>query len=126
MRAENNIFEDVKIDELGISEADSYYDSQLISSINLVLMIGWQAGVYQRSKPFLLEDCSETWDDLIGNSTDKEQAMGVREWVKKRVKLEFDPPTNTNLLQATKDITAETEYRLGIAMDLRIFDGGSE
>lgn len=126
MRAENNIFEDVKIDELGISEFDSYYDNQLISDINLALMIGWQAGVYQRKKPFQLEDCSETWEDLISESEHKEQAINVREWVKKRTHLMFDAPTNTNLLQATKDVTAETEYRLGLAMDLGIFDGGSD
>lgn len=52
---------------------------------------------------------TETWADFIG---DIKLIRNVKDYVCSKVRMKFDPPANSTILQALKDNIAECEWRL--------------
>lgn len=96
---------------LGIGETYNHFDPDLIIHINSVFFTLNQLGVGPE-EPFSITGSEETWDEF---TTDKINA--VKTYVELRVKLYFDPPTNSSLLNAMKDDVRELEWRLNVAVD---------
>lgn len=94
---------------IGIPEACSDFDSQLISDINSVLFTLHQIGAGP-SDIFLIEGPNDTWDDLGRFS----YSPIIQDYVHKKVKLTFDPPNSSFHLEALKAQIAEVEWRLRI------------
>ena len=69
---------------------------------------------------FVVEDGTEEWSDLLGNNTDFE---GVKQLVGLKVKLMFDPPSNSSVMQAINDQIKDLEWRLYIWKDMDRLDG---
>lgn len=100
--------------QVGIDEECDAYDVDIIGHINSVFFILWQLGVGPK-KCYRIESESETWDEFTQGNDELE---AVKTYIGQKVKLMFDPPTVSSLLQALKESIAEFEYRLNIAAEI--------
>ena len=118
----DNILNSVK-KMCNVAEDDSSFDQDLIIYINSALMTIMQEW-HGMDHAFRVEDGSETWDDLLGaGETDYE---GVKELVGLKVRLVFDPPSNSSVMQALKDEIQNLEWRMYIWKDNERLAGATE
>lgn len=99
---------------LGPGADNNDFDMDIIIHINSAFAILTQLGVGP-SEGFSIENEFPIWDDFI-SSEDKRFRM-VKTYVYMKVKLVFDPPTNSSHLQALKDAVDEYEWRLNVAAE---------
>lgn len=93
---------------LGISKDCTDFDADIIIHINTTFMILNQLGVGEEG--FQIEDNSATWDEFVN----LEQLSAVKSYVHLKVKLLFDPPTNSFLVDAINESIKELEWRLNV------------
>lgn len=99
---------------LGITSDYTAFDSELIMSINSAFFVLWQLGVgNDTSEPFRITSANDTWDEFV----DAGQIDVCRSDIALRVRLMFDPPTNSFLVEAIKDQIKEYEVRMTYAID---------
>lgn len=110
---------------LGIAEEYTAFDPDIIMSINSVFAILEQLGVGPDGG-FSITDSSTTWNDYFEASEDIEQNEAVKNYIALKVKLMFDPPTSSTVMQATTNLTSELEWRLNVACDKTHGYGGSD
>lgn len=98
---------------LGVLESDESFDSELIMLINSVLMVIMQEwhGV---DHAFVIEDKTAVWSDFLGDDVDYE---GLKLYIGLRVKLVWDPPTNSAVIEAMKNEMQDLEWRMYIWKD---------
>lgn len=99
---------------LGITEADTNFDSDIIMHINTVFLILNQLGVGPE-KCFTIEDDVATWNDFIPEGFDVEM---VKTYIYLKVKLVFDPPASSTVLQCIEKSISEMEWRLNTVVEL--------
>ena len=87
---------------------DTNFDPELILHTNGALMIMTQLGVGPK-EGFSITSRDQTWQELLLGRTD---LNGVFNAVYLRVKLIFDPPTNSFLVAAIKEQIKEYDWRL--------------
>ena len=87
---------------------DTNFDPELILHTNGALMIMTQLGVGPK-EGFSITSKDQTWQELLLGRTD---LNGVFNAVYLRVKLIFDPPTNSFLVAAIKEQIKEYDWRL--------------
>ena len=97
---------------LGINPEYREFDQDIIMHINTVFMILNQLNVGP-SEGFFIEDGSEEWSDYT--TTLNENA--VRTFIYLKVKLMFDPPTSSALIDIINNMLAELEWRLYLEGD---------
>ena len=95
---------------LGIAEEYKQFDQDLIIHINSVLMALTQIGV-GRCEGMRIRDGSTTWNDLLSNISNLE---AVKTYVYLKVKMVFDPPTSSSVMDAMNRSISEYEWRLNI------------
>ena len=98
---------------LGIDEEYTQFDNDIIMHINTVFLNLTQLGVGPE-EGFLIEDDAATWDDFIGDSS---QLQAVKTYVYLKVKLLFDPPLSSSVIESINRIISELEWRLNVAVD---------
>lgn len=98
---------------LGIAEEYVHFDADLITHINSVFSILAQIGVGP-SKGFKITGATETWDDFI---QDEDLIQSTKTYVYKKVKLMFDPPDRSAVMESTKSVINELEWRLNVAAE---------
>ena len=98
---------------LGITEEYTHFDTDLIMHINSVFMILTQLGVGPE-EGFFIEDEDAVWTDFMGESPTVEL---VKSYVYLKVKLLFDPPTSSAVIESTNRMISEFEWRLNVAVD---------
>ena len=98
---------------LGIDEEYTQFDSDIIMHINSVFLNLTQLGVGP-SEGFQIEDDSDTWEDFIGDSN---QLQAVKSYVYLKVKLLFDPPLSSSVIESMNRMIAELEWRLNAAVE---------
>lgn len=112
---DNNILQSVK-SVLGgglVSYADGAFDFQLMLHINSVFVILNQLGVGPSS--IFVADQNSTWNDfLVDSSVDLNL---VKSYMYLRVRLLFDPPSSSFVLDAIKEQIKEFEWRLNVQVD---------
>lgn len=96
---------------LGFTEEYEAYDKELIMHINTVLMILTQLGIGP-SEGFSIHSKEVTWSDFLGSELAKLE--GVKSYVGQRVRLMFDPPTSSTVMESMDRTIKELEYRLYI------------
>ena len=95
---------------LGITAECKDFDPDIIMHINSVFMVLNQLGVGP-SEGFRIEDDSTEWDDFI----EEEDCLdAVKSYMHLKVKLLFDPPLNSSVMEATKQMINEYEWRLNV------------
>lgn len=98
---------------LGIEEEYTQFDNDIIMHINSVLLNLTQLGVGP-AEGFLIEDDTATWEDFIGDSN---QLQAVKSYMYLKVKLLFDPPLSSSVIESMNRMTSELEWRLNVAVD---------
>lgn len=90
------------------------FDSQIIFYINSTFATLHQLGLGPENG-FCINDNLSTWEEFIGS--DDSRFNDVITYVGLKVKMLFDPPTNSTLLSAMKEAIKEAEWRLNISAE---------
>ena len=98
---------------LGIAEEYTQFDEDIIMHINTVFLNLTQLGVGPE-EGFLIEDDVASWEDFINDNT---QLQAVKTYVYLKVKLFFDPPLSSSVIESMNRMIAELEWRLNVAVD---------
>lgn len=98
---------------LGIPEEDSAFDNDIVMHINTVFGILAQMGVGSQDG-FSITGYEETWDSFAENQTKLEM---VKSYIYLKVRLLFDPPQNSSLIESINRLISELEWRLNVAVD---------
>lgn len=98
---------------LGIVEEYTHFDEDLIMHINSVLLILNQIGVGP-PEGFSIKDEFSVWEDFIPES---QKLEFVKSYVYMKVKLLFDPPISSAVLESTNQMISELEWRIQVATD---------
>lgn len=98
---------------LGISEEYEHFDADLIMHINSVFMILTQLGVGP-SEGFRITDKSEIWTDFISEPA---RIDLVKSYMYLKVKLLFDPPSSSAVIESMNRMISEFEWRLNVAAE---------
>lgn len=98
---------------LGITEDYTHFDNDIIMHINSVFSILTQLGVGD-ANGFSISDQSANWSDFIADETHIEL---VKSYVYLKVRLLFDPPQSSALIEAMNRQISEFEWRLNVAVD---------
>lgn len=96
---------------LGITDDYTHFDSDITIHINSVFMILSQLGVGPVNG-FTITDKSDTWSDFI--PADNKNFESVKTYVYLKVKLLFDPPMSSAVMEAMKQMISELEWRLNV------------
>ena len=107
---------------IGISEEDESFDTDLIIHINSVLMILNQLGVGPEDG-FSITDKSAVWTDVIG---DNKLIEATKTFVGLKVRLIFDPPTSSAVLDSINKTISELEWRINVMVENKANKTGGE
>ena len=92
---------------LGITEDYEHFDADIIMHINSVFMILKQLGVGP-TEGFSINDKTATWDEFVSDK----QMEAVKSYVGMKVRLLFDPPLNSAVMECMNRMINELEWRL--------------
>ena len=95
---------------LGLGEDYAEFDQDIIMHINAIISNLVQMGVCPE-KGFIVTDEKATWKDLMGSTKKLEQ---IKSYIYLKVKLLFDPPTNSAAIESMNKIASEFEWRMYI------------
>lgn len=98
---------------LGITEEYTHFDADLVMHINSVFMILNQLGIGP-AETFYIEDDLATWSDFL---PDGKNVGLVKSYMHLKVRLLFDPPLGSAVLEAMNRQISEFEFRLNVAFD---------
>lgn len=100
---------------LGVPEEYKQFDDDIIMHINTVFLNLTQLGVGP-NEGFSIEDDSTYWDDFV-DVTSNAQLQAIKSYMYLKVKLLFDPPLSSAVIESTNRMIAELEWRLNAAVD---------
>lgn len=98
---------------LGIAEEYEHFDSDIIMHINSVFSILNQLGVGP-SEGFSIKDKSATWKDFL---SDSQKLESVKSYMYLKVRLLFDPPLSSGVMESMNRMINEFEWRLNVEVD---------
>lgn len=111
---------------LGITADAKEFDGPIIMHINSVFSTLKQLGIGPKNG-FMIRNDSDTWDKFLGyisipdaasvpsyNEEDPLYVEMVKTYMYMKVKMVFDPPTNSSLIEAMKNQINEIEWRLTV------------
>lgn len=93
--------------KLGILEDYTHFDEEIILDINTSFMILNQLGIGPE-EPFMITGATEIWDDFIEDGP----IEAVKSYIPLKVRLLFDPPQQSFMLNSVQDRIAELEFRM--------------
>jgi hypothetical protein len=102
---------------LGVSEEYTQFDNDIIMHINTVFMNLTQIGVGPTAG-FLIEDNGAIWTDFV-DLENEIQLNAVKTYVYLKVKLLFDPPLSSSVVQSINNMISELEWRLNAVVDFK-------
>lgn len=105
---DHSILDDIK-KLLGMPMCYTAFDTDIITHINTVFANLAQMGVCPSEKGFQIEDSSTEWSEF----TDDDMLINnVKTYVYLKVRLIFDPPANSTIIESINRQISELEYRL--------------
>ena len=96
---------------LGLDDTYEHFDTDIIVNINTIFMVLNQLGVGP-TKGFSIRDKNAMWSDYL--PVDDLNMEAVMTYIYLRVRLLFDPPANSFLIEAIKSQISEIEWRLNV------------
>lgn len=93
-----------------VPEWDDGFDQELIIHINTALMTLAQLGIGPPGGVYITGP-EDTWASVVEGDTEIE---AVKTYVGLKVKMVFDPPTSSFVLESYKNTIAELEWRLNV------------
>lgn len=100
---------------LGIVDYD-FFDADIIMHINSVFSDLNQIGIGPENG-FCIVDETSVWNDFL---SDSKQLQNVKSYMLLRVKLLFDPPSNSTVLASYEKQITEFTYRMYVTSDNNI------
>lgn len=94
---------------LGIPEEYTHFDPNIVMHINTVFLTLNQLGVGPPGG-FSISDSSSTWDEYITSNN----LEAVRSYIYLKVRLLFDPPSSSAVIEAMNRSINELEWRLNM------------
>lgn len=104
---------------LGIAEDYEHFDDDLIIHINSVFAILTQMGIGPK-EGFSIESKINKWEEFTSNKLFLEP---VKTYVGLKVRLIFDPPLSSAVMEAMKQMINELEWRLYTAAETKSLQG---
>lgn len=98
---------------LGIAEEYEQFDTDIIIHINSALSILTDIGAGP-ANGFSISDKTATWNDFTNGDLDLEP---VKSYVYLKVKLLFDPPASSAVMESMNRLISELEWRISVAVD---------
>lgn len=98
---------------LGPEEVYEHFDTDIIMHINSAFSTLTQLGVGPE-EGFVIKDKTTLWTDFI---QDDKRLEFVKTYIYLKVKLVFDPPLSSSVLDAMNRQINELEWRLNVAVD---------
>lgn len=98
---------------LGITEAYDHFDNDLILHINTTFSILHQLGVGPEDG-FVIKGEKETWEMFLSDDKKLEMAKTL---IFLKVKLLFDPPQSSSVLESYNNTISELMWRINIVAD---------
>lgn len=98
---------------IGFDEDYTQFDLDIITAINSTFMVLNQLGVGP-NKCFSITDKTATWSDFMSDETNLE---AVKSYMQIKVRMLFDPPSSSFLIEAMNKQAQEYEWRLNITSD---------
>lgn len=98
---------------LGVDEDYTQFDTDIIIHINTIFMTLKQLGVGP-TQGFKIVDNTAEWEDFITERIDLE---GLKTYMYLKVRLVFDPPQSSYLIENIKEQIKELEWRLNFQVE---------
>ena len=98
---------------LGITSDYTIFDQDIIIHINTAFMTLRQIGVGPK-EGFFIRSNSELWEDF---SEDSKVIEAVKSYIYMKVKLVFDPPSSSSVIEIYNKNIEEIEWRLNSIVD---------
>lgn len=98
---------------LGIAEDYTHFDNDIIMHINSVFLILTQLGVGP-PEGFVIQDATALWTDFVADDKNLEL---IKSYTYLKVKIMFDPPLSSAVLDSTNQLIKEYEWRIQVASD---------
>lgn len=95
---------------VGLNDDYTTFDADVLMHINSVFATLNQIGIGP-DNGFAIEDATTTWDELLGDDL---RLNSVKTYVYLRVRLLFDPPTTSYLINSMNEQIHELEFRLNV------------
>lgn len=95
---------------LGVADGDNFFDEELIMYINSAFAVLTQLGVGP-AEGFSIQDESSVWTDFVSDMTIVEL---TKSYMKLKVRLLFDPPTSSSVMDSMNRMISEYEWRLNV------------
>lgn len=100
---------------LGISEEYEQFDLDIITHVNSIMATLTQLGVGPKDG-FFVTSKEQTWEDFM---TDNPKLAFVKSYVYLKVKLLFDPPSSSAVIESINKQIGELEWRIFTEADLQ-------
>ena len=100
---------------LGIEADYTHFDNDIIVHINSVLMALNQLGVGPESPASITSEL-DTWEKTLGDIKNLE---AVKTYIYLKVKMIFDPPTSSFVVDAMNKQASELEWRLNVQTETK-------
>lgn len=97
-----------------VSKDCPHFDEQIVPYINSVFFVLRQLGVGP-AEGFVITDESEIWSDFIPDDIVLREA--TKDYMAAKVRMKFDPPSNSAHMEALKSTIAEYEWRANVEVE---------
>lgn len=101
---------------LGIDPDETVFDQELIIHINSVFNVLHQIGVGPQDDIFIIKDETSEWSEFIDES-EIDTIQMVKSFMYLKLRLIFDPPTNSFAITSFETQMKELEWRLNVEAD---------
>lgn len=99
---------------LGINPMDVSFDDEIVMDINTAIASLIQLGVGPQTGGYVISGSSNLWTEFLG--TDK-RLEPAKTYIYMKVKLMFDPPPQSSVIESIQKQIDEFEYRVYITKD---------
>jgi hypothetical protein len=99
---------------VGLAEADTSFDLDIVTHINSIFSVLTQLGIGP-ADGFMIEDATPTWEDFLGG--DSKTLNAVKTYMYLRVRLLFDPPSTSFVIESLNKQIEELEVRMSIVRE---------
>lgn len=99
---------------LGITPEYQVFDADILMHINSVFFILQQLGIGPDGG-FSISDSSSVWSDFMPEGSPNIES--VKTYIYLRVRMLFDPPLNSAVIEAVNRQIAELEWRLNVQVE---------
>lgn len=100
---------------LGIDDSYKVFDMDIIVSINSTLSTLYQLGITFDSDFIVMNECQK-WSDIIKDKF-KNRLAFIQQYVYLKVRVLFDPPTSSFVLDAYNKQISELEWRINVEIE---------